>query len=261
MTWCKLGTEFFDQLVDSDFPADIDDACQLTHTQSLHYLYSVEAMDMRFKKSVLRRFATSSKSVEAAHALVKAGVWADHGNEYEVIHHGDVFRHSLYAQQKKKEGNKERQRKYRARAAEGDDDNGGPTGGQPGVTQEVTPSVARDVTRDVTDTADRQTDIQTAATEREAEFDQQTGELVNPEEYVHDVRTAGAHRAAESESERSPSGHPPSSPPSSADPWAEPGETCSHSNCAQRLDSAYLRNLGYCTNHVHLANSKSKKVA
>lgn len=106
MTWAKYGTEFFDQLVDSNLRPELDDAAQLTHTQALHYLYSVESMEMIFKKSVLRRFATSSKSSEAAQELVRIGFWADLGASYRVIHHEDVFRQSLVAQMKKRDRDK-----------------------------------------------------------------------------------------------------------------------------------------------------------
>ena len=106
MTWAKYGTEFFDQLVDSNIRPELDDAAQLTHTQALHYLYSVESMEMIFKKSVLRRFATSSKSSEAAQELVRIGFWADLGASYKVIHHEDVFRQSLVAQMKKRDRDK-----------------------------------------------------------------------------------------------------------------------------------------------------------
>lgn len=119
MTWTKLGTEFFDQLVDADFSADLDDACQLTHAQAIHYLYSVESYALTFKKKILRRFATSARAEIAAVELVRCGVWEDAGDSYKVVHHENVIRQSLAAQSKKLEGDRARQARKRARDREG----------------------------------------------------------------------------------------------------------------------------------------------
>ena len=136
MTWAKYGTEFFDQLVDADFHPDLDDAAQLTHTQALHYLYSVESLDMMFKKSVLRRFATSSKAVEAAEELVRTGLWADRESHYEVLHHQDVFRQSLGYQLRERGRSKVAKRRGREKGAASENAEG-------------TEDVPRDGTRDV----------------------------------------------------------------------------------------------------------------
>lgn len=168
MTWAKYGTEFFDQLVDSNLQSDLDDAAQLTHTQALHYLYSVESMEMIFKKSVLRRFATSSKSTEAAQELVRIGFWADLGGHYKVIHHEDVFRQSLVAQMKKRDRDKTSKRVKRG--------------------SDPTSPVANDGANDNSNVAnsvgatqtDRQTVIQTASIEevtKQQDFDPNTGEV------------------------------------------------------------------------------------
>lgn len=166
MTWAKYGTEFFDQLVDSDLRPELDDAAQLTHTQALHYLYSVESMEMIFKKSVLRRFATSSKSSEAAQELVRIGFWADLGTSYKVIHHEDVFRQSLGYQIKERNRSKNSMRKKREQHKE------------PDVTQDVTRNDTQNVMRTQTD---RQTSIYSEAAFPE-NLNEETGELedMNP---------------------------------------------------------------------------------
>lgn len=118
MTWSKFGTEFFDQMVDADFHSSLDDAAQLTHTQAIHYLYSVEGNSLVFKKSTLRRFATSQQALAAADELVRCGLWEDLGNSYRVVHHANVVRQSLAAQSKQREGAKVRQARKRAKGAD-----------------------------------------------------------------------------------------------------------------------------------------------
>lgn len=151
MTWAKYGTEFFDQLAEFDFPTEIDDACQLVHTQALHYLYSTEEMEASFLKKNLRRIVSSPKAEQAAQALVMAGAWESVGNRYRVRHHEEVFRQSLGYQVGNREGARNRKRKERS-AKKG--------GGPPGPEREgVTQNVTRDVTPDV---LQAQTDRQTA---------------------------------------------------------------------------------------------------
>lgn len=143
MTWAKYGTEYFDQLVDMDLPDGLTDACMLTHTQALHYLYSVEDMNMTFPKIALRRFATSTEADAAAQALVQAGAWIDQGRRFQVIHHADVFRQSLASQTLKKARDKGAQQRKRDRES-----------GSKGA-----PNVSADISADVVAT---QTDRQTA---------------------------------------------------------------------------------------------------
>lgn len=158
MTWAKYGTEFFDQLMDMDFPDALSDACMLTHTQALHYLYSVEGMDMTFPKNALRRFATSGNANEAAQALVQAGAWADRGKRYEVKHHDDVFRQSLAAQLGKRVRDKKAQQSARARAVDKATD------------------VSADISADVVATqTDRQTNNHSL--DQEVVVNKETGEL------------------------------------------------------------------------------------
>lgn len=131
MTWAKYGTEFFDQLVDLGFAPELDDACQLTHAQAVHYCYSVESTTLTFRKNVLRRFATSARAEDAAAELVKRGAWRDHGSTYEVVHHAEVMRQSLGYQLK------ERDRSRKAKAAKRAQDH-----------TPVSTNVPQDVTRD-----------------------------------------------------------------------------------------------------------------
>ena len=170
MTWAKYGTEFFDQLAEFDFPAELDDACQLVHTQVLHYLYSTEDLGASFLKKNLRRIVSSPKAEEAARALVKSGAWEDAGNRYKLIHHEDVFRQSLGYQIKERKRSKESMAKKRDKDKA--DGPGGPGGGLD-VTQDVTRNVMRS-----------QTDSQTTSSYNEGSTDEfknlnvETGELL-----------------------------------------------------------------------------------
>lgn len=133
-------------MIDAGFPEDLEDAAILTHTQALHYLYSVEEMAMTFPKSALRRFASSSHHQQAAEVLVSAGLWTDLGRRFQVLHHEDVFRQSLAAQLTKRDRDKGQKRRKRSRGvADGvgsDVDSDSGTDGDSGVgaTQSVSHS-------------------------------------------------------------------------------------------------------------------------
>lgn len=204
MTWAKYGTEFFDQLAEFDFPAELDDACQLVHTQVLHYLYSTEDLGASFLKKNLRRIVSSPKADDAAHALVKAGAWKVEGNRYKVIHHEEVFRQSLGYQIGKREGDRDRKRTSRAKAKGSGSD--GPKGG--GVTE--------DVTRDVLEV---QTDSQTTSSYNEGSTDEKlnvdysTGEVLDAPS-----SSAGSNFAATSDGGEE---HVESSAPREVDPVRE----------------------------------------
>lgn len=170
MTWAKYGTEFFDQLAEYDLPDDMDDVCQLTHTQVLHYLYSTEDLSGVFLKKNLRRIASSPKAEAAGKILAAFGIWADRGNKYEIIHHAEVYRQSLGYQIGKRESERVRQQRHRNKSKGGAPDD--PKGGV---------DVTEDVTRDVLEAqTDRQTVIQTASIEevtKQQDFDPNTGEV------------------------------------------------------------------------------------
>ncbi|UXN30692.1 hypothetical protein [Glutamicibacter sp. M10] len=172
MTWAKYGTEFFDQLAEYDLPADMDDVCQLTHTQVIHYLYSTEDLSGVFLKKNLRRIASSPNAEAAGKILASFGIWADRGNKYEIIHHAEVYRQSLGFQIGKREAERVRQQKHRSKGKGDTPDD--PKGGV---------DVTEDVTRDVlTAQTDRQTDIQPALDNEvpfpEETFDTNTGEAL-----------------------------------------------------------------------------------
>ena len=140
MTWAKYGTEFFDQLVDAAFTPELDDACQLTHAQAIHYIYSVESMTLSFPKRALRRFATSTRAEDAAAELVRRGLWIEHDTTYEVAHHEGVIRQSLGYQIKERD--RSRKAKATKRAQTPDPSN---------VTRDGTQDVTRDGMRPQTD--------------------------------------------------------------------------------------------------------------
>ncbi|MGX6397562.1 hypothetical protein [Rothia kristinae] len=118
MTWAKYGAEFYAQMLDADFRSDLDDACQLTHGQVIHYLYMVESETMTIRKRVLPRVASSPKAMEAADELVRHGFWEDNGTSFTVVHHADVIRRSLADQARIREGNKVRQARRRAKESQ-----------------------------------------------------------------------------------------------------------------------------------------------
>ena len=100
---------------------------------------------MRIPKHLIRRFAGSDEWATAVAELVKVGFWRDDGSAYVVVHHGDVFRSSLIAQQKARETSKRTSAKHRAKQKASTD-----TGAD----------LTDDVTRHVTHNPVRQTDKQ-----------------------------------------------------------------------------------------------------
>lgn len=229
MTWAKYGTEFFDQLVDDfDFPLDLDDACQLTHVQAIHYLYSVESMTLRFKKASLGRFATSSRASEAAQALATAGAWADRGREWEVLHHADVVRQSLAAQLVKRDTEKKRQQDKRAKARA--------ALGLAEDTPTPTPDVGANVGTDVgTNVRPTQTDSHTD----------------NQKHLLSDENSTN-HDEVQPRFDSSPSTNSDEFPP--GDPWHGQPSTyplCGADGCKTRLTTDRLKAQGFCFNHKH----------
>ena len=138
MTWCKFGTEFFDDLAN----AGLSDAAVRTHAEAISWIYRVEQTDLRIPKHLVRRFAGSEAWEVAVKDLVAAEFWRDDGDGYVVIHHADVIRASIYAQRKKRERDKRSQQAHRDRAAK--------------------PDVSADADANVSAYADSQTDKQAA---------------------------------------------------------------------------------------------------
>lgn len=161
MTWMKLGNEYFNELMDTDFPPPLDDACQLTHTQGIAFVYSTESMDLSFPKKAVYRFASSSRADEAVAELVRSGAWESDGRRFRIILHGDVIRQSLGYQIKEREDARERKARQRAKGK------GGPSGGG-GAPTNVTPEVTRDVTGGLTPNAVSQSDKQSGNDKSEA---------------------------------------------------------------------------------------------
>jgi hypothetical protein len=143
MTWPKYGTEFVPQCAD----ADLSDAAFRTHVEAIAYLYQVENPSLEIRKSRMRNVAHSEDWQNGIAELVVKGLWSESADAYQVVHHADVIRQSLVAQQKARETSKRTSARHRSKARQGAD---------------VSANEGPDVTRHVTDHADRQTDIQTA---------------------------------------------------------------------------------------------------
>lgn len=151
MTWTKLGVEFFDECAE----AGLSDAAVRTHTEALSYLFRVESSDMRVRRNLIPRFAGSTEWQTAVAELIESGFWRNEGTSVRVLHHGDVFRSSLAAQQKKRDRDKRAQQKARS----------------------ISGVVSADVSAGISGDADRQTDLQTALMEH-SDIDATTGEVL-----------------------------------------------------------------------------------
>lgn len=144
MTWRKTGSEFDDECA----LADLSNGAYRTHMEAIGYIYGVELMTCRFPKRSLPRFAASPSLSADINELIGAGFWKDADKDYEVVHHADVIRQSLAAQNGKRARDKKAQRNHRARQTQGEN------------TTEGVPVVSADVSADVSGDTDRQTDKQ-----------------------------------------------------------------------------------------------------
>ncbi len=111
MTWTKLGDEFSDECANTG----LSDAAYRTHVEAIAWLYRVERMDLQIPKHLLRRFVGSEDWESAVHVLVGLGWWRDRGDHYQVVHHEDVIRQSIAAQQAKRTRDKKAQADKRRR--------------------------------------------------------------------------------------------------------------------------------------------------
>jgi hypothetical protein len=111
MTWAKYGVEFCDELAD----LGLSDAAARTHFEAIGYIYRTENTDLRIPARSLRRFAGSPDFEAAAKELTAEGCWRDDGDAYVIVHHADVVRQSLAAQRDRREQEKIRQRRKRAK--------------------------------------------------------------------------------------------------------------------------------------------------
>lgn len=137
MTWAKFGSEFSDHCAE----AGLSDAAFRTHVEALMYCYANEKADLTIHRHLVRRWAGSERYPDAITELVQRGFWEAVGDDWRILHHGDVFRQSLAYQVNERERAKNAMRKRRAQAAEAD-----PTV-TPDVTRNTTPNVTRDVRR------------------------------------------------------------------------------------------------------------------
>jgi hypothetical protein len=135
MTWTKLGSEYSNNL----FNDGLSDAAYRTHSEAIQWVYDNELTDCRFAKNCLQRFAGSERRGDAAEELIRAEYWRDDGSHYVLLHHAEVIRQSLAAQQAKRDGDRARQQRHRTKKTT------------------ITPGVTRDITDD---DAETQTDKQ-----------------------------------------------------------------------------------------------------
>lgn len=113
MTWAKYSTEYSDELAN----AGLSDAAYRTHTEAIGWLYRVEDLKLRIPEHLLRRFAGSPDYETAVKELADAAFWRDRGNAWEIVHHADVIRSGIAAQQKKRDRDKRAQQARRKRTA------------------------------------------------------------------------------------------------------------------------------------------------
>jgi hypothetical protein len=151
MTYTKLGAEFSDDAAN----ADLSDAAFRTHVEAIQWLFTVERMDCHVPARLVRRFAGSPHGEMAVTELVNLGWWRVEQQGYDVIHHADVVRGGIVAQQKKRERDKKAQQSHRDRQSKGSD-------------------VSDDAVADVSDYPDRQTTRQLQGNESQREIEQQT---------------------------------------------------------------------------------------
>jgi hypothetical protein len=140
MTWPKFGSEFPAQCAE----ADLSDAAVRTHVEAICYLYEVESKSLEIRKLRMRTIALSPDWEAAIVELLAKGFWLETTAGYRVVHHADVVRQSLAAQQNKRERDKKSQQNKRARDKQDD-------------------HVSADVSDDVIPDTGRQTDKQTDA--------------------------------------------------------------------------------------------------
>lgn len=133
MTWTKFGSEFFPECLHHG----LTDAATRTHAEAIAYIYEVEEMSCTVPKRVVRTFAGSEQFGDGIEVLLSLEWWADRGDRWEVIHHADVIRQSLAAQQKQRATSKKTSARYREKKATDDTD------GTSEVTRHVTPNADR----------------------------------------------------------------------------------------------------------------------
>lgn len=112
MTWTKTGVEFPAQCAD----AGLSDAAYRTHHEMITALYTLDradATDLQIAKRQLRRYVECADAETAIKDLVAAEFWRDDGEHWVLVHHADVVRASLIAQQLKRRRDRDAQRTWR----------------------------------------------------------------------------------------------------------------------------------------------------
>ena len=133
MTWTKTGVEFPDDAAN----VDLSDAAYRTHHEAITWLFRVERIDCLIPIHLVRRFAGSPHYEIAIQELVAHGWWRVTQKAYEVLHHADVIRGGIVAQQKKLDRDKRNAAAYRKRKDISDDvsaDADRQTNNQPAIT-------------------------------------------------------------------------------------------------------------------------------
>ena len=113
VTWSKYGAEFWDDLAN----VGLSDAAARTHAEAIGWIYRVEQTELTIGRHLVRRFAGSSAWQSAVVELVSAGYWRESDGAYEIVHHADVIRASIAAQQVKRDRDKRAARAYRKRVS------------------------------------------------------------------------------------------------------------------------------------------------
>lgn len=181
--------------------------------------------------------------------IAQLGIWeyVDDGFKFidwaKPAHQGGLGQSLAAEVQATKERKRRNQRNYRQRQSSGGGDAEGVTGH---VTGPTTGDVGQDRTgqdrtssnEEVVGEHNESSDTEpTPSPSSAALFDSTTGELTDPELLVDSIRREQAVAAP---------------PPPPADPWADPGKTCTAPGCVQKLIAPMQRRAGYCTNHIHL---------
>lgn len=142
MTWTKLGDEFTAECGN----VELSDAAFRTHVELIAWCYRVEQMDLLIPKSRLAKVLESEHAETGMRELLAQGWYRNHDRHYELLHHADVVRQSIAAQQTSRAKSKRTSQAYRDRQA-----------------------AERGVTGHVTADTDRQTDKQLGADVQECE--------------------------------------------------------------------------------------------
>lgn len=114
VTWVKLGQEFWDECAGTG----LSDAAVRTHGEAIGWVYRIEQTNLVIRKNLVPRFAGSPQWEFGIAELIQVGYWQDRGDSYVIVHHADVIRASITAQQLLRDRNKRSQQAHRKRSSE-----------------------------------------------------------------------------------------------------------------------------------------------